>query len=108
MFIIAGAGILGWLLMLGIALSLGAAAKRGDELELRARRYLPPHLVDDGPIIPLDAHGPGCHMTCVHASMLDQMRLCGHEAFASNRAVISSAASSGSTRRKCRRPQSCE
>ena len=33
MFVIACAGILGWLLMLGIALSLGAAAKRGDELE---------------------------------------------------------------------------
>ena len=42
MFVIACAGILGWLLMLGIALTLGAAAKRGDELELRARRYLPP------------------------------------------------------------------
>ena len=39
--VIACAGVLGWLLMLGITLCLGAAAKRGDELELDAQRYLP-------------------------------------------------------------------
>jgi hypothetical protein len=40
-FVIACAGVLGWLLMLGVTLGLGAAAKRGDELELGAQRYLP-------------------------------------------------------------------
>ncbi len=41
MLVIACVGILGWLLMLGIALGLAAAAKRGDELENDAQRYLP-------------------------------------------------------------------
>ncbi len=41
MLVIACAGLLGWLLMLGIALGLAAAAKRGDELETDAQRYLP-------------------------------------------------------------------
>lgn len=42
MLVIACAGVLGWLLMLAITLCLGAAAKRGDELDLDAQRYLPP------------------------------------------------------------------
>jgi len=29
-------------------------AKRGDELELDAQRYLPPYCVDDAAIIPFD------------------------------------------------------
>jgi hypothetical protein len=38
------AGIVGWLLILAVTLCLGAAAKRGDELEQDAQRYLPdPH-----------------------------------------------------------------
>ena len=41
MLVIACAGVLGWLLMLGVALCLAAAAKRGDEVELNAARYLP-------------------------------------------------------------------
>jgi hypothetical protein len=52
--VIACAGVIGWLLMLGITLCLGAAAKRGDELELDAQRYLPPYCVDDAKIIPFD------------------------------------------------------
>ena len=44
--VIACAGVLGWLLLLSITLGLGAAAKRGDELELDAQRYLPPYCVD--------------------------------------------------------------
>ena len=47
MLVIACAGVLGWLLMLGITLCLGAAAKRGDELELGPQRYLPPYCVDE-------------------------------------------------------------
>ncbi len=54
MVVIACAGVLGWLLMLGVTLSLGAAAKRGDELELGAQRYLPTHRVDADPIVSLD------------------------------------------------------
>lgn len=53
MLVIACAGVLGWLLMLGITLGLGAAAKRGDEVELDAQRYLPPYCVEDAKIIPL-------------------------------------------------------
>jgi hypothetical protein len=52
--VIACAGVIGWLVMLGITLCLCAAAKRGDELELDAQRYLPPHCVDDAKIIPFD------------------------------------------------------
>ncbi len=51
MLVIACAGVIGWLLMLGITLCLGAAAKRGDELELDAQRYLPPYCVGDAQII---------------------------------------------------------
>lgn len=51
--VIACASVLGWLLMLGITLGLGAAAKRGDEVELDAQRYLPPYCVEDAQIIPL-------------------------------------------------------
>jgi hypothetical protein len=39
--LIAVAGIIGWLLIAAIAMSLAAAAKRGDELSHAARRYLP-------------------------------------------------------------------
>ena len=52
--VIACAGVLGWLLLLSVTLCLGAAAKRGDELELDAQRYLPPYCVDDAKIIPFD------------------------------------------------------
>jgi hypothetical protein len=38
--VIACAGVLGWLLMLIVTLLLGAAAKRGDEFEQDAQRYL--------------------------------------------------------------------
>jgi hypothetical protein len=38
--VIACAGVLGWLLMLIVTLLLSAAAKRGDELEQDAQRYL--------------------------------------------------------------------
>lgn len=53
MLVIACAGVLCWLLMLGITLGLGAAAKRGDEVELDAQRHLPPYRVEDAQIIPL-------------------------------------------------------
>ena len=52
--VIACAGVLGWLLLLGLTLCLGAAAKRGDEIELDAQRYLPPYCIDDATIIPFD------------------------------------------------------
>lgn len=39
--VIAVAGVVGWLFILTIAMSLAAAAKRGDELHQSARRYLP-------------------------------------------------------------------
>lgn len=52
MLVIAYASVLGWLLLLGMTLCLGVAAKRGDELELDAQRYLPPSSVDDAKIIP--------------------------------------------------------
>jgi hypothetical protein len=55
--VIACAGVLGWLLMLGITLCVGAAAKRGDELELDAQRYLPPYCVGDNKVIPFDRKG---------------------------------------------------
>jgi hypothetical protein len=45
--VIVCAGVLGWLLLLGVTLCLGAAAKRGDELKPDAQRYLPLHCVDD-------------------------------------------------------------
>jgi hypothetical protein len=45
--VIACAGVVGWLLLLGVTLCLGAAAKRGDELELDAQRYLPLYCVED-------------------------------------------------------------
>jgi len=54
MLVIACAGVLGWLLLLSMTLCLGAAAKRGDGLELDAQRYLPPHCVDDAKVIPFD------------------------------------------------------
>jgi biopolymer transport protein ExbB/TolQ len=38
--VIALAGIFCWLLMLTVALRLGAAAKRGDELNGKARRFV--------------------------------------------------------------------
>lgn len=41
MLVIACAGVGGWLLLLLMTLCLGAAAKRADELELGAQRYLP-------------------------------------------------------------------
>ena len=40
MFVIACAGVVGWLLLITVTLCLGAAAKRGDELENGANRYL--------------------------------------------------------------------
>ena len=58
MLVIACAGVLGWLLMLGITLCLAVAAKRVDELEQDAQRYLPdPHV--GATIIPLrrNEHG---------------------------------------------------
>ena len=54
MLVIACAGVLGWLLLLSVTLCLGAAAKRGDELELDAQRLLPPYCGDDAKIIPFD------------------------------------------------------
>ena len=57
MLVIACAGVIGWLLMLGITLCLGAAAKRGDELELDAQRYPPPYCVGDAKIIPFERAG---------------------------------------------------
>ena len=44
--VIACAGVLGWLLMLGITLGLGAAAKRGDELEDRLDLPTAPSVLD--------------------------------------------------------------
>lgn len=44
--VIACAGVLGWLLMLGIALGLAAGAKRADEIELAAQRDLPDSYTD--------------------------------------------------------------
>ncbi len=52
MFVIACAGIVAWLLMLTITLCLGAAAKRGDEIEGDAQRYLP-NSAGGAKIIPL-------------------------------------------------------
>jgi hypothetical protein len=52
--VIACAGVLGWLILLGLTLCLGAAAKRGDELEVEARRYLPPYCVDGSNVIPFE------------------------------------------------------
>jgi hypothetical protein len=52
--VIACAGVIGWLLLLAVTLCLGAAAKRGDELELDAQRCLPPYCVGDAQIIPFD------------------------------------------------------
>jgi hypothetical protein len=40
--VIACVGVVGWLLMLTTTLCLGVAAKRGDELEGSANRYLAP------------------------------------------------------------------
>ncbi|MGZ6777991.1 MAG: hypothetical protein ACXVGO_03240 [Mycobacterium sp.] len=37
--VIACAGVLGWLLMLGVTLCLGAAAKRGDKLASDVQRH---------------------------------------------------------------------
>ncbi|MGZ6791152.1 MAG: hypothetical protein ACXVGQ_14690 [Mycobacteriaceae bacterium] len=45
--VIACAGVLGWLLMLGVTLCLGAAAKRGDKLASDVQRHPPPYCVDD-------------------------------------------------------------
>ena len=45
-------GTAGWLLIFTIAMSLSAAAKRGDDLHQSARRYLPDSRVDQ--IIPFD------------------------------------------------------
>ncbi|RDH74843.1 hypothetical protein DVS77_29710 [Mycolicibacterium moriokaense] len=56
MLVIACAGVLGWLLMLTVAICLGAAAKRGDELELDVRGY-PSDL--DAEVIPLRPHHAG-------------------------------------------------
>lgn len=47
MLVIACAGVIGWLLILAVTLCLGAAAKRGDELELGLRRYPLPYFADD-------------------------------------------------------------
>lgn len=58
MLVIACAGVFGWLLMLAITLCLGAAAKRGDELDLDAQRYLPPYYGDDAQIIPFERARP--------------------------------------------------
>jgi hypothetical protein len=44
--VLACAGVLGWLLVLTIALRLGVAAKRGDELGKTAQRYRPDTHVD--------------------------------------------------------------
>jgi hypothetical protein len=55
--VIACAGVFGWLLMLALTLCLGGAAKRGDELELDAQRYLPDG--ESAKIIPLRPHHAG-------------------------------------------------
>lgn len=52
--VIVCAGILGWLLILGITLCLGAAAKRGDELERDVERFLPES--EGATVIPLRPH----------------------------------------------------
>jgi len=49
--VIAWAGVLGWLLMLIVTLLLSAAAKRGDQLEQDAQRYLPD--AEGAKVIPL-------------------------------------------------------
>lgn len=58
MWVIACAGVVGWLLLLGVTLCLGAAAKRADQLERDARRYLPPYCVEVAKVIPLDRSLP--------------------------------------------------
>jgi len=73
--LIAVAGIIGWLLIAAIAMSLAAAAKRGDELSHAARRYLP----DSPPgaqIIPFDralaqriSKTPSARKLAIHAGV---------------------------------------
>jgi hypothetical protein len=52
--VIVCAGILGWLLILGITLCLGAAAKRGDDLERDGQRFRPES--EGANVIPLRPH----------------------------------------------------
>ena len=76
MFVIACAGIVAWLLMLTITLCLGAAAKRGDEIEGDAQRYLP-NSAGGAKIIPLRPKQVGRGSP---ACVLQRRRRCRREA----------------------------
>jgi hypothetical protein len=54
-FVIACAGVVGWLLLITVTLCLGVAAKRGDELSDDASRYLSDS-GEDAKVIPLRRH----------------------------------------------------
>jgi hypothetical protein len=51
--VIACAGVVGWLLILTTTLSLGAAAKRGDEFVGDTQRYAPPYCIGVANVISL-------------------------------------------------------